>query len=134
MDEPNRNHTEENKFVDIDENMDEKIFIRDEYLRYNVKSVDKTSSEDGSDNISNDLTVSTTTVMIPTEVASEPTPYQEEIMWRVISLVFIVLTSFLLILSICLWRALPSFKSAQISQERSGVSMQACGLREEVAN
>lgn len=108
--------------------------MRDEFLRYNVKSVDGTSSEDGSGDISNQPTVSTTTLMMPTEIASEPTPYQEELMWRVISLVFIVLTTFLLILSICLWRALPSFKSAQVSQERSGVSMQAPRLREEVAN
>lgn len=88
------------------------------YIKHN-KILIETSFEE---NLSS---TESTTVMMSTELTTEPIPDEEQLTWRVISMVFIILTAFLLILSICLWRALPSnTKSTQVSRGRSRVSMQ----------
>lgn len=90
-----------------------------------AKYFDETSTDD-------DPAMSTTTMMIPNEWDSHPNQNQDELMWKIICLVFIVLTTVLLISTICLWRALPSLKLAKSSQQRSGVSMQSSQLNEQV--
>lgn len=51
-----------------------------------------------------DMTESTT-VLMSTEITA--VPYEHEMMWKIISLIFIALTTILFIASICLWRAMP---------------------------
>lgn len=58
-----------------------------------------------------------TTEIIPTS----PTPPEEQIEWKLISIIFITLTAFLFIITICLWRALPlnSNKNTNDRQHRN---------------
>lgn len=89
---------------------------------FDYETFNKTSPEMSTDDSPVDETVSTTTIMMTTDMVYEPVQNQEEIMWKIISLVFIVLTAILLVLTVFLWRVLPSFKPAP--QERSSGSIQ----------
>lgn len=57
-----------------------------------------------------------TTLLMSTEVPIDDVPFEHELMWRIISLIFIVLSTILIVVSICLWRALPSAPFRQNSQ------------------
>lgn len=48
-----------------------------------------------------------TTVVIPSNSTSDESP-AEQVYWKIISITFIVTTTFLIIISVCLWRSLPS--------------------------
>lgn len=62
------------------------------------------SSENDNDS---DSTEDGTTIIIPTEVSPD-SPEESQIEWKIISLIFIALSVGLFIVSIFLWRALPS--------------------------
>lgn len=102
----------QNIFSNRNQKFYEKMSISKPFITYKSDYFD----ENDFIGMSNETTVSTTTIMMTTELTTESAKDQDELMWKMISLVFIILTSFLLILSICLWRALP-LRSDQRSEE-----------------
>lgn len=48
-----------------------------------------------------------TTIVIPSDSITDESP-AEQVYWKIISITFIATTIFLIIISVCLWRTLPS--------------------------
>lgn len=70
------------------------------------------------------ITALGSTIVMSTEMTSEE-PKHDELMWKLICIIFIILTTFLLILSICLWRSLPRNAKSCKMQENPSISKQA---------
>lgn len=65
-------------------------------------------SIDESNELDDDSTTEmSTTIVIPSNSTSDESP-AEQVYWKIISITFIVTTAFLIIISVCLWRTLPS--------------------------
>lgn len=58
-----------------------------------------------------ELATKSTVTMPPEIVTSAGPPIDDQIEWKIISFVFIALTAVLFVVSVCLWRAMPSSKS-----------------------
>lgn len=67
--------------------------------------------------------VISSTMVMSTEITTTQEPDEDELMWKIISAVFVTLTVVLLIVSICLWSSLPSHSSTRCSQEITGFSL-----------
>lgn len=59
-----------------------------------------------------------TTIVIPSESITDESP-AEHVYWKIISITFIATTIFLIIISVCLWRTLPSSLKPILPQPKS---------------
>lgn len=88
-----------------------------DFIDGSIADEDAETNNEFNQNDPTEPTISSSTVMMSTQITIEEN--ESALTWKIISIVCIVLALILLILSICLWRALPSDAPKQATAETS---------------